>query len=616
MSLSSLLLQPGAAGPSKRTDGIDNDLDALFRSAASKTQPPSGPHENKKRKLKTDATVDAASSKKSKTSTKSKRARLSDEVEPQPAAEVPSVPPPSKTSKKSSGDKKGKRKAKEVSSEVEEGDNPDLEAAYHDRTSKDTAAAEADDDDDAPDPSKLVHESVAQAKSGRDRGSRNGKTKYVPPDETSEQRDARTIFIGNLSLQVAQKRPLLKQLQRHILAEIPSAKIESTRFRSVPFQTPTSKLPDDGADGADSSNTAVKQPDALEAKKAARSHDRERISTWRQNQADEERLQSDEKKFLNPKEKKRIAFINQEFHTTADTVNAYVVFAHPVPVQEGRPSNLPPPAPAMDPYEAARAAVQKCNGTSFMGRMIRVDHVSKNAKSDAKGLADKSVPTPVVDGDPKLSVFVGNLDFASKEEDLRIFFEGVVSAERGPPGADDGGPKMWVTHVRIVRDKETQMGKGFAYVQFSDRECVDEVLALEETKLKFAKRKLRVQRCKTLPGQVRPAARPSGPTESTPRKAVAAIPKGDPALGEKLAHLPKDERKQVKSTDADRVARRLAKKKARNALAQWGIKPIVKERDRDRVRKPKKTEKNAPVHRKKEARVRSEKSLTKRNAKK
>jgi len=179
---------------------------------------------------------------------------------------------------------------------------------------------------------------------------------------------------------------------------------------------------------------------------------------------------------LNPKQKKKIAFINQEFHSTANTVNAYIVFAHSLPI-ESRPSNLPPPPPALDPYEAARLAVEKCDGTVFMERMIRVDLVSK------KGLSGDKVGEGhgTIVGDPKLSVFVGNLDFASKEEDLRVFFEGVVSAERGPPGdeSDDQGkiesrpkkPKAWVTRVRIVRDKETQLGKGFAYVQFSVSLC-------------------------------------------------------------------------------------------------------------------------------------------------
>ena len=104
---------------------------------------------------------------------------------------------------------------------------------------------------------------------------------------------------------------------------------------------------------------------------------------------------------------------------------------------------------------------------------------------------------------------------------------------------------------------------------------------LEETKLRFAKRKLRVQRCKTLPGSKIPVT-----TTPKHKKATVAtvIPKGDPSLGEKLAGLSKDERKQRKSMDADRVARRLAKKKARMALAS-GIGMKSQGKDRERVRK-------------------------------
>jgi nucleolar protein 12 len=149
---------------------------------------------------------------------------------------------------------------------------------------------------------------------------------------------------------------------------------------------------------------------------------------------------------------------------------------------------------------------------------------------------------------------------------------------------------------------------------------------MDEAKLKFAKRKLRVQRCKTVPGgSITSTPRPATGDSKFPVSArlrapavpisIPSIPKGDPSLGGKLAHLPKDQRKQIKSTDADRVARRLAKKKARNALAKEGVKPQVK--DRDRVRKTAAV-KNAFVPRKKESkgRVRSEKSVAKRNIKK
>jgi len=62
------------------------------------------------------------------------------------------------------------------------------------------------------------------------------------------------------------------------------------------------------------------------------------------------------------------------------------------------------------------------------------------------------------------------------------------------------------------------------------------------------------------------------------------------------------------------VARRLAKKKARNVLAKQDVK--LHSKDRDRVRKSM-TVKKASAPRKKESkgRVRSEKSLAKRNVK-
>jgi nucleolar protein 12 len=151
------------------------------------------------------------------------------------------------------------------------------------------------------------------------------------------------------------------------------------------------------------------------------------------------------------------------------------------------------------------------------------------------------------------------------------------------------------------------------------------VLALDESKLKFAKRKLRVQRCKTLSGSstsTRHATADVKPINTRGPATIAvpiSVPKGDPLLGKKLAHMPKEERKQYKSADADRVARRLAKKKARMALGNKGVKPLGKERER--VRKDKgmgedKGKGKGAVKKESKGRVRSEKSLLKRNMKK
>lgn len=57
--------------------------------------------------------------------------------------------------------------------------------------------------DEEIDPSQLIHESVAKHAG---KGSRNRKSKYIPENETANQRDRRTVFVGNLSVEVAQKR--------------------------------------------------------------------------------------------------------------------------------------------------------------------------------------------------------------------------------------------------------------------------------------------------------------------------------------------------------------------------------------------------------------------------
>jgi nucleolar protein 12 len=264
--------------------------------------------------------------------------------------------------------------------------------------------------------------------------------------------------------------PLQKQLKRHVLSFVPNARVESMRFRSIAFQKPTAKLPT-----SDDESSKPSQGAAAPKPKEGRAHDRNRAATWRENQdKDDIALKNDEKKFLRPEEKKKIAFIKGELHNSAATANAYIVFAHPSPstspasTEDAEDSNaegdIKTGEQQTDPYEASRMAVQHANGSQFMERTIRVDFVNaKSAGGDA---------TEMITSDPKRTVFVGNLEFAAKEEDLRVFFEGVVSTELGPPpsvpGDETGVAKLasWVTRVRIVRDKDTQLGKGFAYVQF------------------------------------------------------------------------------------------------------------------------------------------------------
>ena len=130
---------------------------------------------------------------------------------------------------------------------------------------------------------------------------------------------------------------------------------------------------------------------------------------------------------------------------------------------------------------------------------------------------------------------------------------------------------------------------------------------------------MRVERCKTLPGSLNGVGQPSAGTTASRGTHLPstdliakAVPKGNPNLGAQLAHLSKAERKAAKAVDPERVARRLAKKKARNALH-------VPEQGKDRVRVRKNTAEHkgagAPTRQKK-SRVRSERSVEKRNTKK
>ncbi|KAJ4480087.1 hypothetical protein J3R30DRAFT_3873990 [Lentinula aciculospora] len=514
---------------------------------------------------------------------------------------------------------KGKGKAvsdldgEEEKTEIEEGD-------------EDSSSSE-DDDEDRPPPQ---HESLTKKQSSKKPP--KSISKYVPPDETLEQRNARTIFVGNLNVEVSQKKSLLKSLQRHILSLIPTSsdssnakpKIESTRFRSVPFAIPTSTLE------KDEDQPSTKKNNSKSSSTKARQHDLDRAKSWKKSSVDkneEEDSTKGEKQFLTPAQKKKIAFINQEIHASGSSVNAYIVFAHPIPTSAfdevpKRKSNLPPLPDVMNPYEAARLAKEACDGSEYMERTLRVDVVAQNVDISAVEAQGRVLRTGS-DVDPKRCIFVGNLDFESKEEDVRVYFEGVVSTEKGPrpikengndteSDDDDGNEEKlkavgrsdgWVTRVRIIRDKDTQLGKGFAYVQFAERDCVDEIIAasLEPGKLKFAKRKLRVERCKTIPGgsfkvkinsvsssSSRTKNHLSKPNRSTSTSVPIPIPKGDPSLGAKLAHLSKLERKSAKAADADRMARRLAKKKSRMAMAAGGgagtggVKIRGKERGRER----------------------------------
>ncbi len=174
---------------------------------------------------------------------------------------------------------------------------------------------------------------------------------------------------------------------------------------------------------------------------------------------------------------KRAAFAKQEIHDdTTPSTNAYVIYSTP---------------------QAANKASAALNGTTVLDRHLRVDSVAHPSKVDHKRC-----------------VFVGNLDFidnetstdegenkkkknrapADVEEGLwRTFNAHTKGSKSGPPGRGN------VESVRVVRDRSTRVGKGFAYVQFYDQNCVEEALLLNEKRYPpMLPRKLRVVRAKKI----------------------------------------------------------------------------------------------------------------------
>ena len=135
---------------------------------------------------------------------------------------------------------------------------------------------------------------------------------------------------------------------------------------------------------------------------------------------------------------KKVAYAKKELmDSTTKSTNAYAVYST---------------------QSAAREAVKELNGTVILDRHLRVDGVAHPAKVDHRRC-----------------VFVGNLSFVDNETTMNA----VQDEERGrrprkarePADAEEG---LWrqfsqagiVESVRVIRDKTTRVGKGFAYVQF------------------------------------------------------------------------------------------------------------------------------------------------------
>ncbi len=145
---------------------------------------------------------------------------------------------------------------------------------------------------------------------------------------------------------------------------------------------------------------------------------------------------------------KRLAVMKRSFHEARTNICAYVVFSS---------------------AEEARKSCGGMDGKEVDGYVIRVDMADHKSggKVGEGGRADNN---------PRLGVFVGNLDFGLEENALRDHFSGCGD----------------ISSVRLVRDAATGVGKGFGYVNFKEEDAVEVALRRNGSQLKG--RAVRVQR--------------------------------------------------------------------------------------------------------------------------
>ncbi|XP_077287475.1 uncharacterized protein LOC143912138 [Arctopsyche grandis] len=143
---------------------------------------------------------------------------------------------------------------------------------------------------------------------------------------------------------------------------------------------------------------------------------------------------------INPK----VAFIEKKFHPERSTVTAYIKFT--------------------DPLSVDKALVE--NNTTIEENHIRVDSCAGDTK-------------PQVDG--RKTLFLGNLPFNIEEEKVRELF----------------GNCGTILSVRLIRDKKTQVGKGFGFVNFEKSDGVEFALSMTEEDLKIDNKAIRLKRYNT-----------------------------------------------------------------------------------------------------------------------
>jgi len=161
---------------------------------------------------------------------------------------------------------------------------------------------------------------------------------------------------------------------------------------------------------------------------------------------------------------KKVCANKKDFGTQKGSLNAYVVFKEHGAVPKALAANNRVIGAGSKVRKEGKDGAEAKSSLSA-GRHLRIDLVK---------------PTLF---DPKRSVFIGALPHYADEEEVRNHFAAVL-----PNGQED------IENIRIVRDAETMVGKGIAYLLLKSSDAVMQALSLH--KQKYRKRwELRVTIC-------------------------------------------------------------------------------------------------------------------------
>lgn len=280
-------------------------------------------------------------------------------------------------------------------------------------------------------------------------------------------------------------KPLKKALIRHVLhsptllsllpPNFPTIKASTIRFRSLAFaSTIFGRKPDTNSPSGELSEPPS-EPGGRGRKRAREWRDTEGTDErgvrggFREKEkvptAEEDAQRRGKKGALTDGQKRRVAFIRGELNEGKKACNAYLVLE---PLAKG--------TTGLGLEDLMDLIIKDVNGSTFESFTLRADRVrprsaaaaiaalkttSKPSKSTEALSASALVPAYTVPPvQARRTIFMGGLDFAENEENVRAATEAALVKARGPPGGDKG----WVEGVRLIRDASTGLGKGFGYV--------------------------------------------------------------------------------------------------------------------------------------------------------